>query len=196
MSRCQKYLLLFVMIISPAVLCLSLPAKAQSNYYNTDKQDDEQPAAAADDDAAPPSHTVMVTSIEKCYAQLDRAETVDIERNFIKPYEECQRRLAIKLKKKQQIKVAPDSKDKAAPAASKEAAAKDAPADAKEEPKDAAPPPAEADFPSGGFYRVQKNPLPAEKSAPKKPATPPAPAAADSNDKPMIIPQKNMIINQ
>ncbi len=105
-----------------AVLCLTAaPARAQTDYYNADTA---PPAAAADDDAGgmpeaatvEKSHTVIVTSIEKCYAQIGRAATLEIERNFTKPYEECRKRLALKLKAQQQLKAGrPDEKIHPAP---------------------------------------------------------------------------------
>jgi hypothetical protein len=126
-------------------LLLSLPAAARAqNYYNAD----QPPPAQAQETGA--SRTFVVTSIEKCYAQLARADVLDIQKNYLRPYEECKKRLAAKIRAEQKLK-----------AGEEKGAAR------KEEAKDAAPA-AAAPPPAGGFYRVQK---------PKKPDAPP-PAAA------------------
>jgi hypothetical protein len=131
-----------------AALYLSVaPARAQTGYYNADTP----PAAAEEDDSAPASHTVVVTSIEKCYVQLGPAETLDIEKNYTKPYEECQKRLALKLKAQQQLKAGQQKSSNVAPATDA-TAPKTAPQNA---PAPDASPPDE-----GLYYRVQKDPLP------------------------------------
>lgn len=103
------------------------PAAAQVNYYSGDAA---PPAPAGDGGGeVPAAKSAVVTSLQKCYAQLGREEALEVQMNYIKPYQECQRRLARKLKEKQQ-----------AAAGEKAAAA----------PRDAAPAAA------GGFYRVKK----------------------------------------
>jgi hypothetical protein len=116
--------------------------RAEPNYFNADAEEETAAPEAQipAEDPAPPSRSFTVTSIGKCYAQLSREDRLDIQRNFIKPYQECQHRLALKLKKKAGEKTE-EAKDK-----------KDA---------DAADKPAET---TQGFYRVQKDP------ADKKPA--------------------------
>ena len=184
MSGIRKYLLLYAIALCQTALYL--PAQAQTNYYNADQQPAASGSAAAENENAPPSHTVVVTSIQKCYAQLGHAEALDIERNFVKPYEECQRRLVIKLKKQQQLKVAHDkdtgtSKDTNNLKDGDTSKDTDAPKDA----KDSNDTPEAAPAVNGGFYRVQKNPVPppANKPATKKPdpaAGSKAPATPDA----------------
>ncbi len=163
MIRSIPYLLLLAIL-----LCFPFRAQAQQNYYNAD----EQPVAdskEATDNAAPAAHNVVVTSIEKCYAQLNHAEVLDIETNYVKPYEECQKRLARKIKNQHQAKVTPDkdaapakdakdkdakdkdAKDKDSAAAGDAAVPADSPADS----SDGAAAPEDA---GGGFFRVQKSP--------------------------------------
>jgi len=97
-------------------------AAANENYYNAETG--AQAAAEAPDEAAAgeeyagdeeqlpeietpqPAKSFTVTSIQKCYERLGREETLDIQKNFIKPYQECQRRLALKLKKEREEKAA------------------------------------------------------------------------------------------
>lgn len=150
------------------------PARAQ-NYYN----EDTAPAAGSDADSqadagaqgadVPASHTVVVTSIEKCYAQLSRADALDIEQHYLKPYEECQRRLALKLKQQHNVKagqrktgasarsevVTPQylPQNQGAPNQNIPNQNSDGPPD---NPGRAAPPLSD----EGLYYRVQKNKLP------------------------------------
>jgi hypothetical protein len=133
-----------------AILCLmAAPAWAQTGYYN----DDQSGAASPDDAAASQSHTVIVTSIEKCYAQLGYAERMDIEQHFEKPYEECQRRLALKIKQQQQLKAGQVKNTNNAQGAG--AANTNDPPPAKNPPEAAPAAPAN----EGSYYRVQKDPL-------------------------------------
>jgi hypothetical protein len=41
-------------------------------------------------------HSVIVTDVEKCYSQLDPVTAATIRDTYVKPYEECQRRLSEK----------------------------------------------------------------------------------------------------
>jgi hypothetical protein len=151
-----------------AVCFLCIPAHAQTGYYNID----QKPAAAADadtDKAAPAAHSFVVTSIEKCYAQLGHTEAVDIEQHFDKPYEECQRRLALKIKQQHEIK---PGQQKTVTATSPIGASPNAaPA------VDPAQPPVPAPLNDEGLYfRVQKNALPSPSSSADDNTPPPAAA--------------------
>ena len=78
-------------------LWAAAPAGAESHYYNAEPS---KPAVTKPEEAeAPPAKSFTVTSIDKCYAALGPEDALDIQRNYIKPYQECQRRLALKLKK-------------------------------------------------------------------------------------------------
>lgn len=63
-------------------------------YYNAGGD------AAQEEKEPSQGRNVTVTSVRKCYAQLSREDVLDIQKNYIKPYQECQRRLAAQLKKK------------------------------------------------------------------------------------------------
>lgn len=94
-----------------AFLFLSAGAFAQENYYNAEEEfvpAVEAPELPAAEEPPPPARSVVVTSVQKCYAQLSREEALEIQKNFVKPYQECQKRLAAKLKKKQEKKVSGD----------------------------------------------------------------------------------------
>jgi hypothetical protein len=106
-------------------------------------------------------HTVVVTSLKKCYTQLGREEALEIETKYTKPYEECQKRLAAKVKRDQQLKAGQQPKD-SKDATNKEGAAPDAaPADS-------------------GFYRVQKDAVPS--SWQSTPAVPPSQMKSNPSD--------------
>jgi hypothetical protein len=180
MSPFTRYIFLCLIALSLSLSFLApLHARAQSHYINADDQSAEDDA---DVEAAPPAaHSIVVTSIQKCYAQLSHEEVLDIESNFVKPYEECKKRLAIKLKKKNSLK-AGEQKE---PAAKKH---KPKETDGEAQDQEQAQPPADEtqagaqdDKPpsSGGFYRVQKNSLPAGRKPPPDnntaPEAPPAP---------------------
>jgi hypothetical protein len=92
-------------------LCLlaATPAYAQGHYSidpdaASPAADDADDNASAEERAPPPSHTIVVTSIEKCYAEIGHAEAMDIEQHYTAPYEECQRRLALKVRQQQTAK--------------------------------------------------------------------------------------------
>ena len=102
------------MILAAGVFYWTIPAGAQENYYNPGKLAVDNPARGETPDAqggfvgteAPvagqevdAAKTFTVTSIQKCYAQLGREDALEIQKNYVKPYQECQRRLALKLKK-------------------------------------------------------------------------------------------------
>ncbi len=76
------------------LLSLSSAAAGQDNYYNAGQLE------AAEEGSKAQSFTV--TSIQKCYQQLSREEALEIQNNFIKPYKECHRRLALQKLKKQE----------------------------------------------------------------------------------------------
>lgn len=60
--------------------------------------------------------TLTVTSLQKCYDRLDREDALDIQRNYIKPWQECQRRLSLKMKKEaENRKAEEDSRPAPAP---------------------------------------------------------------------------------
>ncbi|MDE1151391.1 MAG: hypothetical protein PW788_02545 [Micavibrio sp.] len=52
-----------------------------------------------------PAQSSVVTSIDTCLNQLDPADAAEIRNSYIKPYQECQSRLAAKLAKKKTAKV-------------------------------------------------------------------------------------------
>lgn len=102
-------LFIFSMLIT-GIFFYSPPAQAEENYRNPIKQAEEQATPkqgtgnATDSDTPEPAKTFTVTSIRKCYDRLGREDVLDIQRNFIKPYQECQRRLSLLLQKEQQQK--------------------------------------------------------------------------------------------
>lgn len=83
-------------------LFLSYPVLAQSNYYRPGEN--EEKAAAQKAQTTPSSNvyanTIVVTSPDSCYDQLDKKEADEIRSNYIKPYRECMRRLDEKAVKK------------------------------------------------------------------------------------------------
>ena len=152
----MKYLFLYL----PA-LCLlaAAPAFAQG-YYN----EDSAPAAASANSAipqaeVPTSHSFIVTSIEKCYKQLGHADALDIQQHFVKPYEECQRRLSIKTQQEHELKAGQQKK----------------PPPAQNAPDN--PPAVQPLSDQGLYFRVQKNALP-------PPPPPIDEKAAPAEDKP------------
>ncbi len=40
------------------------------------------------------AQSYVVTSVQKCFDMLQRSDIIDIQKNFVKPYEECHRRVA------------------------------------------------------------------------------------------------------
>ena len=115
MKSIKKYLLIIVLCLLLAVFCLSITASAQINYYNADKAVTEKlaNATAQSSKEAPPekAKSFTVTSIQKCYDLLSREDVLEIQQNYIKPYKECQRRVALKLKEKQKKKSGDDVKN-------------------------------------------------------------------------------------
>jgi hypothetical protein len=93
------------MIIAGALLSQAAPAAAQNNYYNPGDAVEKKQEAPAE--AGEESKTLTITSIQKCYDQLTRKDALDIQKNYIKPYQECQRRLELKIKKEQWLKDKP-----------------------------------------------------------------------------------------
>jgi hypothetical protein len=93
----QRYPLLFLLF---AIIFFSCPVLAdeKENYYNVDAEKQEESVTPSG------TQTVLVTSVQKCYAQLKHEDVLDIRKNYTKPYYECQRRLALKIKEKQQAK--------------------------------------------------------------------------------------------
>ncbi|MBI3440570.1 MAG: hypothetical protein HY052_02000 [Proteobacteria bacterium] len=101
-----KHLLLFAIVITGATWS-PIVAAAHDNYYNSSQHDDAAPSPDQNTDMLSPDQTkpeaaktLTVTSIQKCYSQLSRQDALDIQRNYIKPYQECRRRLELKLQKK------------------------------------------------------------------------------------------------
>jgi hypothetical protein len=163
-------LLVGIIFLTAFCFLTAPPAHAQTGYYNAS----EKPAAAdsGSSDAketAPTAHNFVVTSIEKCYAQLGHAEAMDIEQHFVKPYQECQRRLALKIKQQHEVK--PGQQKTVTPQnGSSQNSTMQSPPDN----------PASAPAPltdEGLYYRVQKNTLPPPPSEDDKPA----PAPDDKN---------------
>jgi hypothetical protein len=143
-KRTYAFLLIAALFLSPA------HAGAQGNYYNAD-----EPAAATEgggkesgEGEKQASNSYVVTSIQKCYAQLGREEALDIQKNYIKPYQECQRRLAEKYKKEHDKK----------PGDEKATDAKNGDASKDETPEKE---------PDHGFFRVSKSPSPTADKKPK-----------------------------
>jgi len=136
MKSIKKYLLTLILCLPLAVFCLSITASAQMNYYNADKA----AAKASMEDPPEKAKSFTVTSIKKCYDLLSREDVLDIQQNYIKPYKECQRRVALQIKKKQKEKKDADVKNKSS---SKK---------------------------QHGFYRVQKKSTPPSKSSEDKPS--------------------------
>jgi len=151
-----KYFLLYL-----AAFCFLAPilADAQTGYFN---QDSSPPAVGgSDDDSAAHEtggHTVVVTSIAKCYAQLGHAEELDIEQHYTMPYEECQHRLALKIKQDHEAK-AGQQKNTGSSQGAANPQTSGAPAATVQSPPDNPPagPPLSDE---GLYYRVQKNVLP------------------------------------
>jgi hypothetical protein len=56
----------------------------------------ESASFSPDEEKYEGGHTVVVTSIQTCYDQLDPADVSDIKMNYPKPYAECQARLEAK----------------------------------------------------------------------------------------------------
>lgn len=57
------------------------------------------PAVRAQDDPdIATAKTLTITSLQKCYDQISHEDALDIQRNYIKPWQECRRRLSLKLK--------------------------------------------------------------------------------------------------
>ncbi|MCE9506700.1 MAG: hypothetical protein K8R48_00075 [Alphaproteobacteria bacterium] len=114
----SKHSLLFLLLVA-GMIRLAVPAAAQENYYNSSQQEENRPPAdknpetrkdaaavktpAAEQESAP-VNSFTVTSIQKCYAQLSHEDALEIQQNYSKPYDECQRRLALKLKNEQEKK--------------------------------------------------------------------------------------------
>ena len=149
--RKRSYFHLYVI----SFLLAATPAFAQG-YYN----EDSAPAAPSANSAipqaeVPTSHSFIVTSIEKCYAQLGHADALDIQQHFVKPYEECQRRLAIKTQQEHELKAGQQKNAKTPPAQNPDA-----------------PPAVQPLSDQGLYFRVQKNALPPPPSPPDD--TPPA----------------------
>lgn len=166
------FLCLLLLALPPAVF-------ADGHYYNVDKMkpapapadaetaEDPQPSLGTAlphlDEPPPGGHSVVVTSLGKCYAALGHAEEYEIRRNFVKPYEECERRLALKRKKEQSAKAGDAPKSEGAKAtAGKEEGEKESDDDKAAD---------DSGLPRGlphGFYRVQKAPLTVTKPADDK----------------------------
>lgn len=66
------------------------------------------PLRAEEIDPPAPEQSVQirtVTSLQKCLDQLGAKDAIDIQSNYMKPWQECQRRLEEKLEKEQAQKV-------------------------------------------------------------------------------------------
>ena len=133
MKNSKKYISAFVFCLLFTAFCLSAPASAQKNYHNIDK-------TGAEETSPKRAKSYTVTSIQKCYSLLSREDVLDIQQNYIKPYKECQRRVALELKKKQKEKIKTDAKKKSSLKA------------------------------QHGFYRVQKKRTPTPETPDNKPS--------------------------
>ena len=78
------------------MLVLPLSAVALENSDTEKKSSVDQEQAV--------SKIYTVTSIQKCYESLGKEDALDIQKNYLKPYQECQRRLMLKLQSKQEAK--------------------------------------------------------------------------------------------
>jgi len=56
--------------------------------------------------------TLIITSINKCYKDLDKKDVLEIKKKYIKPYKECIRRRDAKKKKDNIIKITPKVENK------------------------------------------------------------------------------------
>ena len=56
-----------------------------------------------------PKNSFTVTSIEKCYQALPPDEALEIQKNYIKPYQECRKRLELKEKEKKKLSAGEDT---------------------------------------------------------------------------------------
>lgn len=98
------------LIIFLAVLSAGIPSAQAENYYNPTKAAAERLEAQRKLKEAIPEETVTgggqfmtVTSVQKCYDLLETEEALDVQRNYIRPYQECKRRLSVKLQKKKSV---------------------------------------------------------------------------------------------
>ena len=137
MKSFKKYISAFVFCFLFTAFCLSTSASAQKNYHNIDETGAEQ---TSDETTSKKAKSYTVTSIQKCYSLLSREDVLDIQQNYIKPYKECQRRVALELKKKQKEKIKTDAKKKSSLKA------------------------------QHGFYRVQKKRTPTPETPDNKPS--------------------------
>ena len=141
-------------MIIAAAICLSVfmqapaPAYAQQDFYDAQEEAAENPGGGMR----------TVTPINKCIDQLPEADAIEVRSSYLKPYQECQRRLqTLKRQEAHQGKDAKkgSSKKAAKPAADDEEDEDTAPAAKK------APPPAED---ARNFVRVRKD------DSPRRPA--------------------------
>ena len=72
-----------------AAFCLTIfiqtpmPARAQLDLYDAQEEEAEKPGGGMR----------TVTPINKCLDQLPEADAIEVRGNYLKPYQECQRRL-------------------------------------------------------------------------------------------------------
>jgi hypothetical protein len=104
-----KYSLLSIVLITGLSFWVSLAA-ADGGYNSAadEKQGAQESILPSPEQDGAKSFTV--TSVDKCYAQLSREDALDIQKNYTKPYQECQRRLALKLKNEKWSKNKPGTK--------------------------------------------------------------------------------------
>lgn len=129
-----------LMTLSPA------PASAQMDIFEAQQEAVEKPGGGMR----------TVTPINKCLEQLPEADAIEIRGNYLKPYQECQRRLQ-NLKRKGEDGKAADKSE-----ARKKAARKDS-EDDEDDSAAAAPAPAPAED-ARNFVRVRKD------DSPRRPA--------------------------
>jgi len=98
-------ILILTFLLAAGISFLPPPAAAQENYYNPGKLAAEKESAGRETpkagNAPETTQYITVTSIQKCYERLDRKDALEIQRGYTKPYQECRRRLSLKLQKEQ-----------------------------------------------------------------------------------------------
>lgn len=145
---------------------LHTPVQAQSDLFDAQQEAVEKPGGG--------SRTV--TPISKCLEQLPEADAIEVRANYLKPYQECHRRL--------QTLKRTEAADKAAEKAgsNKKSAKKSDPADSEEEDAEAAQDPGPAED-ARNFVRVRKDTSPRQPAGRSKIVEPAAEKPAFERDR-------------
>lgn len=114
-----------VLTLLVLLLLAASPALAQTGQQDMPAQMGEEAlqalssedSAAADEGDLPPAQSHTVTSTQGCYDQLEPDEALNIQRNSLKPYQECLELLAQKLEKKKTLEVQKQAEGNAVPEA-------------------------------------------------------------------------------